>query len=123
MKRPWDSILWWEIRRIPFNGVIGLLGLATIMVIEFLGAGLVKPADDVDGSFVLLFGALIYGLGANVAYTLGWITEIVWSSGDTTKTQALRPRIFWTGLIFSAALTLLPAVVIPAAWAVFGFYR
>ena len=49
-------------------------------------------------------------------------SELLWSGGDISKTRALRPRIFWIGLIGSSVLTILPAILVPAAWAIFGFH-
>jgi hypothetical protein len=69
----------------------------------------------------MFFGAIAYGVFANLAYTLGWITELLWSWGDTERTEAMRPRIFWVGVAFSVTLTLLPALLVPLIWIIFGF--
>jgi hypothetical protein len=71
MQRPWDAIVWWELRRIPFN------------------------------IFVLVTGVL--------------------SGGIIMLTEPMRSRIFWIGTVFSVAVTLLPAFLIPLIWIVFGF--
>ena len=121
MKRPWDAIVWWELRRIPFNLLLLAIGLVSILVIELIGSRLVKPGEDVEEPIGILIAVLLYGIGANLCYTLGWITELIWGWGDTSRTETVRPKIFRAGLVFSAILTILPAILIPAAWAVFGF--
>ena len=118
-----DSILWWELRRIPFNGVIVLAGLFSFGVIELIGSRLVKPGDDVVEPMALIAGSAVYVIAANLCYTLGWITELLWSRGDSSlaEAEAIRPTIYRRGLMFSLVLTLSPAILVPLAWAVFGF--
>jgi len=63
----------------------------------------------------------VFGLAANVCYTLGWITEIMWSGGDVARTEAMRPKVFRIGMILSVIITLLPGILFPVAWAIWGF--
>src|SRR4051812_24880410 len=121
MKRPWDAIAWWEIRRIPFNLLVLAAGVLSILIIELIGTRLVKPGEDVEEPIGILMAVAAYAVAANLCYTLSWITELIWSRGDTSRTESTRPKLFRAGLIFSAALTLLPAILIPAAWLIFGF--
>jgi hypothetical protein len=114
MKRPWDAVAWWEIRRIPFNLLILALGLVSGSILAFAGSRLFGPDANFGNPF---FGVILYAVLANLCYTLGWITEILWAWGDTAQTEKLRPKIFRIGLIFSGSLTLLPAILIPLIWA------
>ncbi|HXM66368.1 MAG TPA: hypothetical protein VN911_06525 [Candidatus Acidoferrum sp.] len=115
MKRPWDAVIWWEIRRIPFNLIILAVAIASGLVIAFVASRLLGPDADSGNPFI---GAILYAIGANVCYTVGWISELLWSWGNTAQTEKIRPKVFRTGLIFSAGLTLLPAIVIPLVWAI-----
>ena len=121
MKRPWDAIVWWEKRRIPFNALVCIAGIASILIIELVGSHLVRPGEDAEEPFGIIIGAVAYGIAANICYSFGWITELPWSGGDTVRTEALRPKIFRFGLLFSIARTLLPSVLVPLAWAIWGF--
>ncbi|HEX3944798.1 MAG TPA: hypothetical protein VHW69_11995 [Rhizomicrobium sp.] len=121
LKRPWDAIVWWEIRRPAFNAAVFLAGVITVFLIELIGNHYVHPGEDVEEPMAILFGSIIYGIAANIVYTLGWISEILWLSGETSKTEFLRSRIYRTGLGFSVILTLLPAVLVPLTWMIFGF--
>jgi hypothetical protein len=116
-----DSILWWELRRIPFNGLILLAGLFSFGVIELIGSRLVKRGDDVVEPMALIAGGAVYVIAANLCYTLGWITELLWSRDDASFAETMRPAIYRRGLMFSLVLTLSPAILVPLAWAVFGF--
>jgi len=122
MKRPWDAIVWWEKHRILFNLAVFVAGLVSIFVIVMVGSHLVKPGEDLEEPLGAIIGVFVYAVAANVLYTLGWITELLWSGGDTARTEAMRPKIFRTGIIFSVALTLLPGVFVPLAWAIWGFH-
>jgi hypothetical protein len=120
MKAPWDAIAWWEFRRIPFNIVLGLTGFVGIVVMIGVGGLLVKPGEDVIEPMLLFVGIPAYAAAANVFYTLGWASELLWTWGDTTKTAYLRRRIFLLGLAFSVTVTLLPIALVLALWAILG---
>jgi hypothetical protein len=47
MRRPWDAIAWWELRRIPFNLALLLAGGASAFTILLVGSRYVKPGEDV----------------------------------------------------------------------------
>jgi len=107
MKEPWDAVFWWELRRIPFN--LALLVVGMVSVVSFSAAGsllvgkLVAPA-------LLVVGVVAYAIAANAFYTLGWVSELLWSGGATSKTAGYRRRTFYVGLAGSVALTLVPAL-------------
>jgi len=121
MRRPWDSVIWWELRRIPFNILMLVAGALSGAAIVLIGSHFALPGEDIIEPLLMFFGAIAYGVFANLAYTLGWITELLWSWGDTERTEAMRPRIFWVGVAFSVTLTLLPALLVPLIWIIFGF--
>jgi hypothetical protein len=109
----WGVVWWWERRRPMFNLVVGATGFLTSTA--FLIGGLVsqsrlgEPIGLPDPPIAALFGIVIYGVMANVFYTGGWFVELlirhVW--GPPSKDF---PRIAFTlGLLFSVAITLVPA--------------
>jgi hypothetical protein len=118
MKRPWDALAWWEIRRIPYNLVLIAKGLLSGFIFAFAGSHVFRSDTDFGSPFL---GFVFYGIAANFCYTLGWITELVWTWGDTAQTEKMRPRVFRVGLIFSAGLTLLPAIVVLSIWTAHSF--
>jgi len=121
MSNPRDVVIWWEIRRIPYNVALLIVGTVSVFSIEMIGGRMVRAGEDFVEPLFLLFGVIAYGILANICYSLGWITELLWSAGDTSRTQAIRPKIFRIGFIFSVALTGLPAVLMLLFWAVSGF--
>ena len=121
MKGSWDAILWWEKRRIAFNLVVLVAGILSILIVELIGSRLAKAGEDVVEPIAILMGVIVYAVAANLCYSLGWITELLWSGGNTSRTAELRPKVFRLGMILSIVLTLLPAVVLPLVWAIWGF--
>ena len=121
MNRVRDAIFWWEKRRILFNLAVLAAGLVTVLAIALIGSHFAKPGEDVEEPFGVIIGAIVFGLAANVCYTLGWITEIMWSGGDVARTEAMRPKVFRIGMILSVIITLLPGILFPVAWAIWGF--
>lgn len=65
----WKIILWWEIRRIPYNIIMYLVGLLSFCIC-FVTIPLVY---------------LIIGVLLNIVYTLGWIVELIFINKKTSK--------------------------------------
>jgi hypothetical protein len=122
VRRPFDAILSWELRRVPFNAVLLTVSALSFLVIEGIGAQLVQPGEDVVEPMAAIVGGTIFIVGANICYTLGWTTELMWSGGDTSRTERVRPRIFRRGLIFSILIAATPGVLIPLMWMIFGVH-
>jgi len=123
MKPALVVLLWWERRRIVFNLVVLAAGIVTVATVLLVGSRLVDPGEDVVEPVALVAAVLVYAFLANACYCLGWVTELLWAGGDPSRTAPLRARVFRLGLWFSVAVTLLPAVAIPAAWAILGFHH
>ena len=113
MNRPWDAIVWWELRRIPYNAAIAIVGTLTIGEILWITGDLGNPL----GAIVAIF---VYGFVANLFYTLGWISELLWSGSDTTRTEPFRKRVFRIGIVVSCVITLLPALAVAVVWPIVG---
>ena len=99
-----------------FNVVIFLAGTFTLFVIQFIAALLARFGADIVQPVGIASFVVFYLLAVNVCYTLGWVTELLWSDGDTARTELLRPTVYRWGLTFSVAITLLPAVFVPLFW-------
>lgn len=103
-------ILWWELRRIPFNLVVGLLGIMTCITV--LGTVVPDNGEPLGGEpFLMMMGIFCYGIAANICYTGGWIVEIITKRCWREKAVRLGENSFALGFLFSAFLTLLPALL------------
>ena len=81
----------------------------------------VAPGEDAIEPALMFAFIFLYALAANGAYTLGWITEWLWSGGEVESTKLFRKRAFYLGLAGSVALTLAPGMLALMIWAIGGF--
>jgi hypothetical protein len=106
-------LVWWESRRMLFNGIVGGTGLFTLLVIRliaFIPPGLPFPFDWRP---IVAYGAL-----ANVCYTFGWAIETAAQRLWGEKCPTVGPALFRQGLAFSVGLTLLPILLVSITWLV-----
>ncbi|HEU4557591.1 MAG TPA: hypothetical protein VFS20_07065 [Longimicrobium sp.] len=112
-----SSLRWWESRRLVYNKVVGATGLVTLAWVSILS--ILGPATL--GGFnplPLLAGAVVYGIAANVCYSLGWMVELAARALWGRQAPNLGPLLFRQGLIFSVGLTLLPVLLVTFLWIV-----
>ena len=111
-------IRWWEARRVPYNMIVGMVGLisSSVMVAvaftcESRGGALIGLPDP--PAFALV-AVLLYGILANVCYSGGWITELLVAKLWFVDTARFGPIAFTLGIAFSVLVTLIPAVLVVA---------
>jgi len=128
-KNPSPSILqiigWWELRRIPYNIIVGVSGIVSILV-ALAGAALSdlifrKAVLGAPGfGFIVL--AVAYPIMANVCFTGGWIAEILARRIKKEESAHFGSLAFTLGTLFSIALTLLPGVLLAALFIMAGIF-
>jgi hypothetical protein len=108
-------ILWWEQRRIPYNLIVGLVGLCSFAFFSLavLQSGDLKPGEDAIEPLALLAAPIVI----NIAYTAGWITEIAARNLRPGKATPIGPALLRIGLLLSIGLALIPSVVWGIRWA------
>jgi len=112
-----ESVSWWELRRIPYNVVLGVIGLASILAMLLIAERVLPAGDDMVEPLVLILFVLVYGIGANTCYTLGWFFEIIFCGANPKKKTPFRLVTFWGGFAFSCLLTTLPVWLGLQFWA------
>jgi hypothetical protein len=109
-RTPLSLLAWWESRRLKYNLAVGTAGLVTITCLCL--STLLLPGSQLPPLQGLVMGSAIYGLAANVCYSLGWSMEmaarLVWGH----RAPLMGPLLFREGLIFSVGLTLLPNLLL-----------
>ncbi len=106
---PHEVIVWWEIRRLPFNLIIGAYG-AVCLVIFFAAittSGHLQPWEDAIEPLALIAAPFV----ANALYTLGWIVELTYRSIEQGVSPRFGPRLFKVGLALSLFLVTVPAAL------------
>ena len=104
----WELIRWWEIRRIPYNGLLFVIGLTSLLAMEWLMGKVIPVGQDAIEPFALAVGVVVYAIMANLCYTLGWIVELDGGNADSRHQRVQAKRLFLAGLWFSSLLTSLP---------------
>lgn len=69
----WSIILWWELRRFLYNGIMVVAGLLSFVICAV--------------NIPLIY--LVIGLFLNAIYTLGWIVELVYIRNQSNENKKL----------------------------------
>jgi hypothetical protein len=97
-----ECIAWWERYRLIFNILVGVTGLASL----FTGG-----AFGLVSTFEIVAGILLYGLAANLTFSLGWIGELLLRHyfGSNITLRPVRSVILVAGIAFSVVITFIIA--------------
>lgn len=102
------SILaWWEKRRLPYNLAVGTCGAASVTWI-FVGEFVITGGRVI--AIAPWQGILLFGVLANVCYTLGPTVEILLDKLWGRDVLPVGPALYRMGLTFSVGLALLPGM-------------
>jgi hypothetical protein len=108
-------ILWWEQRRLPYNLIVGIVGLCSFAIfgLAIWQSGALKAGEDAVEPLALLAAPIL----VNIAYTAGWITEIAARRLWPEKAAPIGPVLLRIGLVLSIGLELIPSVAWGIRWA------
>ena len=101
-------ILWWELRRLPYNGLLLIIGVLSIIGMERIISPVLPLGVDAVEPMLLVPGIALYGFMANLCYTMGWVLELWNRKRDSFAARERGLRMFRTGMFFSCVLTTLP---------------
>ena len=107
----WSIILWWEVRRVPYNLIVCGVGLLSLVAfLALIGhCGHLEPGEDAFEPILLFLGLI----AANVCYSAGWVTELALRRGDPLG-PSIAPQLLRWGLGFSLIVVMLPTIL----WAI-----
>lgn len=101
-------IRWWEIRRLLYNAVLLVVGVSAIAGMEWLMTKVIPLGEDAIEPMLMFVGVVVYGVMANLCYTLGWIIELWSRKANPVAARRRGQLMFRVGLLFSCVLTSLP---------------
>jgi hypothetical protein len=106
--RPLEVIAWWELRRVPYNVIIGAASAISLPLffLFITWSGELKPGEDAVEPMALM----VAPLAINFCYTAGWICELMLLL-IRRHTPRVGPALFVVGTVFSLAVVFLPAIV------------
>jgi hypothetical protein len=102
---------WWEARRLTYNGILGVAGLFTLLIVQLIAWLPPGVRYQFDWRPVVA-----YGLLANVCYSFGWGIEALAQRVWKDRCPRFGPALFRQGLAFSVGLTLLPILIVSLGW-------
>lgn len=105
-------VSWWEGRRLAYNAFVATAGVFTLATVSLVTA--LPPFSE--ASPVPLVAVAVYGIMANVMYTLGWVLEVAAEKLFRGDLLPVGPALYRMGLTFALGLTLLPAVLVSGIW-------
>ncbi len=106
----WRVILWWELRRIPYNvivGIVALLSFGLVIASTKISPPVSQEGQDLGDPFLAI---MMLPFVVNACYTLGWLGELtlryLWKTNDRNIGIAL----FKLGITFSVIMMTFPAM-------------
>jgi hypothetical protein len=105
----WRVVLWWEVRRLPFNLIVGLYGLVCLVAFfwAITTSGHLQAGEDVLEPLALLAAPI----AVNLFYTLGWLVEVPSRLVVSDLAPRFGPLLLKLGLGLGVFLITLPAAV------------
>lgn len=108
-------IVWWEQRRLPYNIIIGVLGTVSLLLFYFfiLSCDVLRPGEDAVEPLALLITPFL----VNIAYTAGWIVEILCKPLIPKHNEKMiGPALLVLGFSFSIIVVSLPSLFWGISW-------
>jgi hypothetical protein len=116
-------VRWWELRRVPYNALLLVIGISALLGYEAIMSKAIPFGEDAIEPMALLLFVPLYGLIANLCYTMGWLIELAGRNADPVAARRRGRWMFRIGMWFSCALTTLPFWYACVSWAFFNERR
>lgn len=109
-----EIILWWELRRIPYNLIVGTTGLISLSLFYFFisRTNALKPGEDAVEPIALLAAPVVM----NICYTAGWVVEGFLDKAHSDEDEVLGPNLLRSGLKLSLFVVILPSLFWGGYW-------
>ena len=109
-----DVILWWELRRIPYNMIVGLWGLMCLLLYSaaIQGSGHLQAGEDT----IEPMGLFVAPVLVNLCYTIGWPVELLLRKIRPDLHAKAGEGLYRAGISFSLVVISLPAVIWCVVW-------
>jgi len=103
-----DVVLWWELRRIPYNLIIGSVGFISLIIffLSIISTGVLGPGEDAVEPLAIIFAPI----AINIFYCAGWVVENILRFIWPSRQYWFGPFLFKLGLGFSLFCVTFPAV-------------
>jgi len=110
---PAHVVAWWELRRLPYNMIVGATGVLSLSVFYAVAFGCERsggvPLGMPEPPLLVIIAAVAYWIVVNAFYTGGWILELLVARVWRVNTPVFGPIAFTLGTAVSLVVTLVPA--------------
>ncbi|MHB1001540.1 MAG: hypothetical protein ACYC27_20055 [Armatimonadota bacterium] len=105
-----EVYVWWEQRRIPYNIIVGLGGIVSLVLffLFIIMSGHLEPGEDAVEPLALIMSAIVGPPIINLCYTAGWVADIL-SRAVFKRHRSASLALFIAGTLFSLLIIGLPA--------------
>jgi hypothetical protein len=103
----WSIIGWWELRRVLYNLALALVGGVCCTLFVLFMSLMLEPGEDAVEPLALPVAVVL----ANMAYTGGWVVELLVRLIRRNRHPHVGPKLLKVGLVFTLVVVLLPPVV------------
>jgi hypothetical protein len=117
----WMVVLWWEKRRLVFNGVLGAFGVANLVLFAYVNDVLLRPYTTFEQREWEPLSVVVGAFMANLCYCGGWAVEIISRGVSERNPKRFGPIAFSLGLSFAVVLTFVPPVGDLVRWVHFAW--
>ena len=117
----YGAILWWELRQALFNVAVIVTGAASLVATQVMTGRYGEPGHDPNEQVLVWLCGACFIIAANAFYTVGSVMDLMWSEGDTLRTQAICTSVQRRGMRLSLAVAVVPGVVALTAGLVVTF--
>ncbi len=111
---PGAIIIWWERRRVGYNAYLAIIGIASLLLLLFFTSR--SSLTDTGDDFIQPLAVLIAPVFANIAFTGGWIVQLIMRAVFRDTSPDTGPTLLKAGLIISTIVVLLPAATWGVTW-------
>jgi hypothetical protein len=113
---PQSIIRWWEIRRIPYNLMVGTVGIISLFLFYYFidASNALKPGEDAVEPMAIVLAPIMI----NICYTGGWIVELLLSNSRQKGSSPIGPLLLKIGVGFSLVVVLIPSTIWFVIWIV-----
>ena len=113
--RPLEIIWWWELRRIPYNVIVGMVGAVSLalFLVFIWNSGHLQPGKDAVEPMALFAAPF----AVNFCYTAGWVVELLLVALKKHEVGC-GITMFVAGTVFSLIVVMIPSVIWGVVWLV-----
>jgi len=99
---------WWWNRWFRFNGLLGFIGIGSVLLMEFLMGATLPEGEDAVEPFALFFGIIVYATTANYIHFSSMLKERRTRNSDPVRARSEAIQAYGNIMRVGCLLTSVP---------------